>query len=113
MGVTASAFGLGATLSNYVGQLVVEKFDHVTSLTASMFLSIIPLVIFSFMPETLGKRATKNHPPSPQKGTPYRGENDKDVTKESPPLLNIASSYGSTGESSSSSSPVSNSNKFW
>lgn len=114
MGVTASAFGLGATLSNYVGQMVVQEFDHVTSLMASMFLSIVPIVIFSFMPETLGKRATKNHPPSPTK----RGQNidqnhdDNMMTKASKfesRRLTMSTSYGSTEdeESVSRSSPTS------
>ena len=48
---------MGATLSNYIGQLLVEKFGHVVSLTASMWLSIIPILLFgSLMPETLGQR---------------------------------------------------------
>lgn len=56
MGVIASAFGLGATLSNYIGQMVVEKFGHVASLTAAFFISLVPVVLFLFMPETLGAR---------------------------------------------------------
>lgn len=57
MGLTASCFGLGGTLSNLLGQMVVEKFGHVTSLTASMFLSVIPILLFSLaMPETAGSR---------------------------------------------------------
>lgn len=60
VGLTASMFGLGATLSNYLGQHVVESFGHVASLTGSLVLSIVPLVIFGgFMPETLGDRAFK------------------------------------------------------
>jgi hypothetical protein len=39
VGVTASLFGLGATLSNFFGQMVVEKFDHVTSLMVSFAIS--------------------------------------------------------------------------
>jgi hypothetical protein len=67
VGLTASSFGLGATLSNFIGQLLVEKFGHVVSLTCSMWLSIIPILLFGFlMPETLGQRghsaaAAKNH----------------------------------------------------
>ena len=57
MGLTASAFGLGATLSNYLGQKVVEHFGHTTSLIGSLLISIVPIVIFFiFMPETLGRR---------------------------------------------------------
>jgi len=36
--------------------MVVEKFDHVTSLMASLAISLIPVVLFLFMPETLGVR---------------------------------------------------------
>jgi MFS family permease len=57
MGLTASTFGLGATLSNFLGQHVVERYGHVASLTASMVISFIPVIIFGcFMPETLGDR---------------------------------------------------------
>jgi MFS family permease len=57
MGLTASCFGLGGTLSNLLGQMVVEHFGHVASLTGSLFLSIIPIVLFSLaMPETAGSR---------------------------------------------------------
>lgn len=57
MGLTASAFGLGATLSNFLGQRVAEHFGYVHSLIGSFFLSFVPIIIFAvFMPETLGKR---------------------------------------------------------
>lgn len=57
MGVTAACFGLGATLSNYLGQVVVEHFGHVASLTGSLMLSVVPILLFSSrMPETLGRR---------------------------------------------------------
>lgn len=57
MGLTASCFGLGATLSNLLGQLVVEKLGHVASLTGSLVLSVIPVFLFALlMPETLGHR---------------------------------------------------------
>jgi MFS family permease len=57
LGLTASCFGLGATLSNLLGQIVVEKLGHVASLTGSLLLSIIPIALFSCcMPETLGQR---------------------------------------------------------
>lgn len=57
VGLTASCFGLGSTMSNFVGQMVVENLGHVTSLSGSLVLSIVPIVIFSlFMPETLNTR---------------------------------------------------------
>lgn len=57
MGLTASCFGLGGTLSNFLGQMVVEKFGHIVSLAGSFFISFIPIVIFTlFMPETLNTR---------------------------------------------------------
>lgn len=59
MGLTASCFGLGATLSNFIGQHLVENFGHVTSLVGSLLLSTIPILIFGiYMPETLGCRGT-------------------------------------------------------
>jgi hypothetical protein len=59
VGVTASSFGLGATLSNFLGQIVVEKFGHMTSLMASFVISLIPVLLFQFMPETLGMRTRR------------------------------------------------------
>mmetsp|Transcript_17126 Transcript_17126/g.22284 ORF Transcript_17126/g.22284 Transcript_17126/m.22284 type:complete len:498 (-) Transcript_17126:230-1723(-) len=60
MGVTASAFGLGATCSNYFGQMVVEKFGHTSSLMASFVISFAPIFLFLFfMPETLGMRTQR------------------------------------------------------
>lgn len=57
MGLTASCFGLGGTLSNFIGQHIVENYGHVASLMGSMIISIIPILIFGlFMPETLGDR---------------------------------------------------------
>jgi MFS family permease len=57
MGLTASFFGLGATLSNFLGQLMVEKYGHVASLIGSLILSILPVFIFGCcMPETYGQR---------------------------------------------------------
>ena len=47
---------LGATLSNFIGQMVVEKFGHIVSLTGSLFISFVPILLFCFMPETLGDR---------------------------------------------------------
>ena len=53
-------FGLGSTLSNFLGQHVVEQFGHVASLTVSLIISFIPITIFSLlMPETLGDRDRK------------------------------------------------------
>ena len=60
MGVSASCFGLGATLSNYLGQLVVQHFGHIASLSGSLVISFIPIVLFSLMPETYGHRGTNN-----------------------------------------------------
>ena len=60
VGLTASMFGMGATLSNFLGQHVVEKYGHVASLSGSLVLSVIPILIFGlFMPETLGDRDAK------------------------------------------------------
>ena len=60
VGLTASAFGLGATMSNFIGQLLVEKFGHVFSLTCSMWLSLVPIALFGLlMPETMGQRGSK------------------------------------------------------
>eukprot|EP00566_Odontella_aurita_P012655 CAMPEP_0113575864 /NCGR_PEP_ID=MMETSP0015_2-20120614/27945_1 /TAXON_ID=2838 /ORGANISM="Odontella" /LENGTH=489 /DNA_ID=CAMNT_0000479171 /DNA_START=255 /DNA_END=1724 /DNA_ORIENTATION=- /assembly_acc=CAM_ASM_000160 len=57
MGLTASCFGLGATMSNFLGQLVVQEFGHVASLLGSLMISFIPILVFAiFMPETLGRR---------------------------------------------------------
>jgi len=57
MGLTASCFGLGATLSNLIGQMIVEHMGHVASLTGSLVLSVVPVVLFSLgMPETYGLR---------------------------------------------------------
>ena len=56
MGLTASCFGLGATLSNFLGQLTVEKYSHSASLLGSFVISIIPVILFSFFPETVGQR---------------------------------------------------------
>jgi len=55
-GLIASCFGLGATLSNFLGQIVVEHYGHIASLTGSLFLSIIPIIVFSNMTETYGLR---------------------------------------------------------
>ena len=59
MGLTASCFGLGATLSNFIGQHLVENFGHVTSLMGSLLVSIVPIFVFGcYMPETLGDRGS-------------------------------------------------------
>ena len=62
MGVTASCFGLGSTLSNILGQYIAEKFGHIASLFGSLIISLVPIVIFTFMPETLGVRGVKHTP---------------------------------------------------
>lgn len=57
MGLTASCFGLGATLSNLLGQMAVEKLGHVASLSGSLFISLIPIMLFAIgTPETHGRR---------------------------------------------------------
>lgn len=57
MGLTAACFGLGATMSNFLGQLMVEYFGHIASLTASFIISFVPIALFAvFMPETYGQR---------------------------------------------------------
>lgn len=66
--MTASAFGLGATMSNFIGQLLVEKFGHIFSLSCSMWLSLVPIVLFGLlMPETQGQRGVKKHQASETK----------------------------------------------
>jgi len=61
VGMTASCFGLGSTISNFLGQMIVEKMGHVTSLSCSLLISFIPIVIFSMlMPETMNTRGKKN-----------------------------------------------------
>lgn len=61
VGLTASCFGLGATLSNLLGQIAVEKMGHVASLLGSLALSLIPICLFAVgMPETYGQRG-KGH----------------------------------------------------
>lgn len=77
MGLTASTFGLGATLSNFFGQNVVERYGHVASLTASLILSFFPVFIFGcFMPETLGDRE-RNRPKETEK---LAGDHEKEET---------------------------------
>ena len=62
MGMTASCFGLGATLSNFLGQIVVEAYGHEMSLFGSLALSVIPVFIFGLcMPETQGQRGKVKH----------------------------------------------------
>mmetsp|Transcript_33011 Transcript_33011/g.36795 ORF Transcript_33011/g.36795 Transcript_33011/m.36795 type:complete len:479 (-) Transcript_33011:148-1584(-) len=61
MGLTASSYGFGATLSNLIGQHIVEIYGHVISLLGSLIISVIPILIFFFfMPETLGNRGANN-----------------------------------------------------
>jgi hypothetical protein len=54
-----SIHSLGATLSNFLGQVMVERYGHISSLVASLFMSFVPIVLFCFMPETLGLRGSK------------------------------------------------------
>ena len=57
MGLTGSCFGIGATMSNFLGQVAVQYLGHVASLVGSFALSFVSLGIFGmFMPETLGRR---------------------------------------------------------
>ena len=50
-------FGLGGTMSNFLGQLVVQHFGHVASLMGSLGISFVPIILFGlFMPETHGQR---------------------------------------------------------
>ena len=59
VGLTASCFGLGGTLSNLLGQIIVERLGHVASLSGSLILSFIPIALFAIcMPETLGSRGS-------------------------------------------------------
>lgn len=60
VGFTSATFGLGATLSNLLGQWSAQVMGYETSLFASLVISFIPLFIFSFMPETLGRRSATN-----------------------------------------------------
>lgn len=63
MGLTAACFGLGATLSNLLGQMTVERMGHVASLLGSLALSIVPILLFGAgMPETLGQRGRAARP---------------------------------------------------
>eukprot|EP00957_Ditylum_brightwellii_P102876 7839942-Ditylum_brightwellii.AAC.1 len=72
MGLTASCFGLGATLSNYIGQTVVETLGHVASLSGSLVLSFIPVILFAcFMPETMRKRGNIANKATEEKGKSY------------------------------------------
>lgn len=50
---------LGAALSNFLGQVVVERYGHVASLIGSFFISFLPIALFCFMPETFGLRGMK------------------------------------------------------
>jgi MFS family permease len=67
MGMTASCFGLGATLSNFLGQMLVEKYGHEASLVGSLILSVFPLIVFGLcMPETRGLRGTMKQRVEPE-----------------------------------------------
>lgn len=56
-GLIGTTSGVGATLSNLIGQSLVENYGYNASLTGSLFLSIVACIVFSlFMPETYGLR---------------------------------------------------------
>jgi hypothetical protein len=96
VGVTASCFGLGATLSNFFGQMVVEKFDHVTSLMVSFAISLVPILVFLFMPETLGMRTRKQ---TKQQQTELQASHRAGGEKDYRPMaVRTGSSYGSCEE---------------
>ena len=84
MGLTASCFGLGATLSNFIGQLVVEKMGHAASLSGSFILSLIPVVVFGIMmPETMGRRG-HGYAPKPHKAENEMRHNQMELTQTEP-----------------------------
>jgi len=57
VGLTSACFGMGGTLSNLVGQWVVQMFSHSVSIIGSLCLSIVPILLFWIaMPETYGMR---------------------------------------------------------
>lgn len=65
VGMTASAFGLGATMSNFLGQIIVERMGHIASLSGSFLISFIPIALFTlFMPETRNTRGKNVSIPS-------------------------------------------------
>jgi hypothetical protein len=96
VGVTASSFGLGATLSNFFGQMVVEHFGYMTSLMASFVISLVPVLLFQFMPETLGMRTRRQrqqqllHASASSPGTPNNYLKSLSSTN-----TDTSSSYGS------------------
>jgi hypothetical protein len=55
-GELSVCFSLGGTLSNYLGQLIVEEYGHTASLQASLIVSLFPILLFTFFSETLGER---------------------------------------------------------
>lgn len=57
MGLVGSVSGIGATLSNLIGQTLVEYYGHSVSLVCSLILSIVTCFTFGlYMPETYGER---------------------------------------------------------
>lgn len=61
VGLTNSFFWFGRTASTLFGQIAVEKYGHVVSLCGSMFISCIPIAIFTIlMPETMNSRQIKS-----------------------------------------------------
>ena len=52
--------------------MVVEKLGHVVSLSGSLILSIIPILLFSFMPETLGTRTKRPNADQADNSSAYK-----------------------------------------
>lgn len=46
-------------MSNFLGQLIVEEYGHSASILTSLAVSICPIVLFAFFPETLGDRGRR------------------------------------------------------
>jgi MFS family permease len=58
-GLTSTCLSVGNAMSTFIGQIIVEKYGHITSLTCSLVLSFLPIFIFTFfMPETINMRGT-------------------------------------------------------
>eukprot|EP00978_Attheya_sp_CCMP212_P013703 scaffold34442_cov46-Attheya_sp.AAC.1 len=54
LGITTAAFGLGGTLSGYIGQALAQDFGYHYAFMVLGFMSLIPACIYLlFMPETL------------------------------------------------------------
>ena len=89
MGLTGTCFGIGASLSNFLGQLVVQHFGHTSSLYGSLLLSFVPIVLFGiFMPETLGLRGKIGDEIASKKRKENSAENE--TTGSATPYVNIS-----------------------